>query len=190
MYLASTPAGNELLEHDSLALLLGMMLDQQIPMEKAFTSPDVLRERLGRDLDAADIASIDEAELITLFTTPPALHRFPGAMAKRAQLLCQLVVENYDGDAASIWTTASTGAELVSRLQALPGFGAQKAKMFAALLGKQVGARPKGWRESTAPYGAAGTFISAADVVDKASLVKVKAHKKEAKAAARAQAGD
>src|ERR1700761_1044214 len=107
MHLASTSAANELLERDPLALLLGMMLDQQIPMEKAFTSPEVLRERLGRDLDAADIAHADPDELTAIFSTPPALHRFPAAMAKRAQALCQIVVERYDGDAAAIWTTAT-----------------------------------------------------------------------------------
>jgi uncharacterized HhH-GPD family protein len=186
MYLASTPEANALLERDPLALLLGMMLDQQIPMEKAFTSPDVLRERIGRELDARAIADYDPEKLEAIFTETPALHRFPAAMAKRAQVLCGIVADTYDGDAAAIWTTASSGAELVKRLQELPGFGPQKAKMFAALLGKQVSARPKGWREASAPYGEAGTFQSAADVVDKASLVKVKAYKKEKKAAARA----
>jgi uncharacterized HhH-GPD family protein len=188
MYLASTPAANDLLERDPLALLLAMMLDQQIPMEKAFTSPDVLRERLATDvLDAALIANYDADALVEIFRTPPALHRFPFAMAERSQVLCQLVVDRYDGDAAAIWTTAETGKELVRRISELPGFGPQKAKMFAGLLGKQVGARPPGWRESSAPYGADGTFISAADVVDAQSLAKVKAHKKQQKAAARAE---
>ena len=184
--MASTDAANDLLERDPLALVLGMMLDQQIPMEKAFTSPDVLRERIGHDLNAADIAAYDPDELVTIFSTPPALHRFPAAMAKRAQVLCQLVAERYDGDASAIWATADSGPELVRRLSELPGFGPQKARMFAALLGKQVGARPKGWRESSAPYGAAGSFISVADVTDPKSLAKVKAHKKEAKATAAA----
>jgi uncharacterized HhH-GPD family protein len=191
MYLATTAEANELLERDPLALLLGMMLDQQIPMEKAFTSPDVLRERLGTGdgaLSAADIAGYDPDALTAIFSETPALHRFPAAMAKRAQVLCTIVLDRYDGDAASIWTTAASGAELVRRIGELPGFGPQKAKMFAALLGKQVGARPRGWRESSAPYGAAGTFISVADVVDKGSLAKVKAHKKQTKLAAKAQA--
>jgi uncharacterized HhH-GPD family protein len=188
MYLASTAEANELLERDPLALLLGMMLDQQIPMEKAFTSPDVLRERIGHDLGAAELAAYDEDELVAIFCTPPALHRFPAAMARRAQVLCQIVAERYDGDAAAIWTTAASGDELVRRLSDLPGFGAHKARIFAALLGKQVGARPKGWRESSAPFGAAGSFMSAADVVDAKSLAKVKAHKKEMKAAAKAHA--
>src|ERR1700753_2810975 len=107
MYLASTPEANELLERSPLALLLGMMLDQQIPMEKAFTSPEVLRERLGRDLDARELAAFDPDELVTIFSTPPALHRFPAAMAKRAQVLCQIVADRYDNDAALIWTTAA-----------------------------------------------------------------------------------
>jgi uncharacterized HhH-GPD family protein len=192
MYLASTAAANELLEQDPLALLLGMMLDQQIPMEKAFTSPAVLRERLkidlGTDLDAAGIAAMDEDTLVQIFSTPPALHRFPSAMAKRAQVLCRIVADRYAGDAAEIWTSANTGTELVRRLTELPGFGPQKAKMFAALLGKQAGARPRGWREASAPYGQAGTFVSAADVVDAKSLARVKAHKKEMKAAAKARA--
>jgi uncharacterized HhH-GPD family protein len=187
MYLASTADANELLERSPLALLIGMMLDQQIPMEKAFTSPKVLRERLGRDLDASELAAYDSDELVTIYSTPPALHRFPAAMAKRTQVLCQIVADRYNNDAALIWTTAATGPELIGRLTELPGLGPQKAKMFAALLGKQLGARPKGWRESSAPYGAAGTFISVADVTDSKSLAKVKAHKKETKAAARAQ---
>jgi uncharacterized HhH-GPD family protein len=186
MYLASTTAANDLLEQDPLALLLGMMLDQQIPMEKAFTSPDVLRERIGHNLSAVDIAAYDPQQLEAIFAEPPALHRFPLAMAKRAQVLCAIVAERYDGDASAIWTTAGTGPELVRRLGELPGFGVQKAKIFGALLGKQLGARPKGWRESTSPFGDAGTFCSVADVVDPASLAKVKAYKKEQKAAAKA----
>jgi uncharacterized HhH-GPD family protein len=186
MYLASTAEANTLLERDSLALLIGMMLDQQIPMEKAFTSPDVLRERIGRELNAADIASYDPEALEAIFMQTPALHRFPAAMAKRVQVLCAIVAERYNGDASAIWSSAKTGSELVARLQELPGFGPQKAKIFAALVGKQLGARPRGWRESTTPYGEDGTFKSAADVVDRASLVKVKAYKKQAKADARA----
>jgi uncharacterized HhH-GPD family protein len=185
MFLASTPTANELLERDPLALLLGMMLDQQIPMEKAFSSPAVLQERLGGDLSAATIAGYDPDELVAIFTTTPALHRFPAAMANRAQVLAQILLDRYDGDAAAIWTTARTGAELVERIAQLPGFGAQKARMFAALLGKQVGARPRGWRQATEPYGTEGIFASAADVVDADSLARVKAYKKSQKAAAK-----
>ena len=185
MYLATTDEANALLETDPLALLLGMMLDQQIPMEKAFTSPSVLRERLGSDLDAAAIAAYDPEEMERVFATPPALHRFPAANAKRAQALCAIVADRYGGDAAAVWEGAKDGADLIARLQELPGFGAQKAKIFAALLAKQVGVRPKGWERATEPYGERGTFRSAADVRDAASLAKVKAYKKEMKAKAR-----
>lgn len=185
LYLASNPEANELLAHDPLALLLGMMLDQQIPMEKAFTSPAVLRERIGRELNAAELGAWDPQDFEAIFARPPALHRFPSAMAKRAQVLCQIVADRYDGDAAAIWTTAPTGAELIKRLTELPGFGPQKARIFAALVGKQLGTRPRGWREASRPYGQAGTYCSAADVVDASSLVKVKAYKKQQKAAAK-----
>jgi uncharacterized HhH-GPD family protein len=185
MYLASTDAANDLLERDPLALLLGMMLDQQIPMEKAFTSPEVLRERLGTELDAAAIAGADPELLEEVFRRPPALHRFPAANAKRAQELCSILRDRYDGDAARVWQDATSGADLIARLQELPGFGSQKARIFAALVGKQLGVKPRGWRAATEPYGAAG-YRSAADVVDPASLAKVKAYKREQKAAAKA----
>jgi uncharacterized HhH-GPD family protein len=188
MYLASTDAANDLLERDPLALLLGMMLDQQIPMEKAFTSPEVLRERLGTELDAAAIAGADPEVLEEVFRRPPALHRFPAANAKRAQELCAILRDRYDGDAARVWQDAASGADLIARLQELPGFGSQKARIFAALVGKQLGVKPRGWRAATEPYGAAG-YRSAADVVDPASLAKVKAYKREQKAAAKAERG-
>ena len=186
MFLATTDAANELLEREPLALLIGMLLDQQIPMEKAFTSPEVLRERLGGELDARAIAEYDPEALEAIFREPPALHRFPAAMAKRVQALAQLLVERYDGDAAAVWAGARDGRELVARVAGLPGFGEQKAKIFAALLGKQCGVRPKGWRQATGDFGAAGQFRSVADVVDAASLTKVRAFKKEMKAAAKA----
>ena len=144
MFLATTEAGNALLEKDPLALLIGMLLDQQIPMEKAFTSPEVLRERLGGTLDAHTIAGYDPDELETIFRTPPALHRFPAAMAKRVQALAVVLVERYDGRADAVWDGVRSGDELVARIAALPGFGAQKAKIFTALLGKQYGVRPEG----------------------------------------------
>jgi uncharacterized HhH-GPD family protein len=184
--LATTEAGNDLLAHDPLALLIGMLLDQQIPMEKAFTSPSVLRERLGHDLDAADIAGYDAEAFERLFSTPPALHRFPAAMAKRVQALAQTIVDRFDGRAEAVWTGAADGADLVTRIGALPGFGAQKARIFTALLGKQFGVRPAGWREAAAAYGEDGSFRSVADVVDDASLQKVRSFKKQAKAAAKA----
>jgi uncharacterized HhH-GPD family protein len=186
MFLAATDQANELLEKEPLALLIGMLLDQQIPMEKAFTSPDVLRERMGGSLDAQAIADADPEELEELFRRPPALHRFPAAMAKRVQTLARIVVERYEGDAGAVWRDARTGEELVSRVGELPGFGAQKAKIFTALLGKQLGVRPRGWREATGEFGAAGVHRSVADVTDDASLKKVRAYKQEMKAAAKA----
>ncbi len=187
LHLATTEAANALLEREPLALLIGMLLDQQIPMEKAFTSPEVLRERLGGHLDARTIAAHDPDELEAIFREPPALHRFPAAMAKRVQALAALLVERYDGDAAAVWAGAPSGTDLVDRIAALPGFGPQKAKIFAALLGKQFDVRPEGWREATGNYGEQGGFRSVADVVDDVSLKKVRAFKQQAKAAARAQ---
>ena len=189
MYLASTPQANRLLDDSPLALLVGMLLDQQIPMEKAFTSPEVLRERLGGTLDARAIAEYDPAALEAVFREPPALHRFPAAMAKRVQALAQTLVERYDGDAAAVWTGAGSGSELVQRVGALPGFGPQKAKIFTALLGKQFGVRPRGWREAAGDYGAEGSLRSVADVVDTKSLKAVRTFKQQAKAAARAASG-
>ena len=185
MHLAYTSEANEYLTDQPLALLVGMLLDQQIPMEKAFTSPYELRQRLGHDLDAHEIANYDPATFEQLFRTPPALHRFPAAMAKRVQELARVLVERYDGDAATVWTGAVDGADLVTRLQTLPGFGEQKARIFAALLGKQLGVQPPGWRSAAGTYGEDGSFRSVADVVDDSSLVKVRSYKQEQKAAAK-----
>jgi uncharacterized HhH-GPD family protein len=186
LWLSQVPEADALLARSPLALLIGMVLDQQIPLEKAFTSPYVLKERLGRDLDAADIAGRDPDQLATIFATPPALHRFPGSMAIRVQALCQAVVDDYAGDAAAIWTTAKDGPDLLRRVKALPGFGEQKSKIFVALLGKQLGVRPKGWQTSAGAYGADGSLLSVADIRDAASLQQVRAYKKQAKAAAAA----
>ncbi|GAB4070012.1 HhH-GPD-type base excision DNA repair protein [Angustibacter speluncae] len=186
LHLASTPDANALLERDPLALLLGMLLDQQIPMEKAFTSPHVLAERLGVErLDAAQIASYDPEALLEVFRTPPALHRFPGSMAERTQALCQALVDRFDGRAERVWDDAATGEEVVRRMASLPGFGAQKAKIFTALLGKRYGVRPPGWEQAAGDYGTEG-FRSIADVTDDASRLKVREYKKAAKAAAKA----
>jgi uncharacterized HhH-GPD family protein len=186
MFLATTDDANALLEAEPLAVLIGMLLDQQIPMEKAFTSPAVLKERLGGKLDAATIAATDPDELEEMFRRPPALHRFPAAMAKRVQTLAQVLVDEYDGRAENVWAGAPTGSELVRRVGTLPGFGEQKAKIFTALLGKQFGVRPKGWREAAGAYGEDGSTRSVADVVDAATLKQVRAFKKEQKAAAKA----
>ena len=184
--LAQNDVADGLLDRDPLALLVGMLLDQQIPMEKAFSGPHVLAERLGVDrLDAGQLATCDPGELERIFATPPAIHRFPAAMANRVQALAHRVAEEYGGDAATLWRTASSGAQLVGRLASLPGFGPQKAKIFTALLGKQLGIRPRGWRAASEPYGADGTYLSVADVSNAESLQKVRAYKKELKAAAK-----
>lgn len=185
LHLATTPQGNELLARDPLALLIGMLLDQQIPMEKAFTSPEVLRERLGdaARLDVTEIAGYDPEAFEALFRQQPALHRFPAAMAKRVQELARVIVERFHADPASVWTDAATGEDLLQRVQTLPGFGTQKAKIFVALLGKQFGVRPPGWRDVAGDYGVEGATRSVADVVDAESLTKVRAFKKQQKAA-------
>ncbi len=182
------PKASELLRTSPLALLLGMMLDQQIPMEKAFSSPYVLRERLGHDLDAADIAGYDPEALTAIFAKPPALHRFPAANAKRAQELCQVLVRRYDGDAAQLWNGAADGKELLKRVGELPGFGKQKAQIFVALLGKQFGVTPSGWREAAGAYGEEGAHRSVADITDEGSLGKVRSFKQQMKAAAKDKA--
>jgi uncharacterized HhH-GPD family protein len=188
MHLATTAAANELLATDPLALLMGMLLDQQIPMEKAFTSPRVLAERMSVErLDADAIAGYDPVAFEELFRRVPALHRFPAAMAKRVQEMCRTVAQRYDGETERIWTEAATGQELVDRVAALPGFGELKATIFVALLGKQFGVRPAGWQQATGIFGVPDTFRSAADVVDTESLQKVRAYKREQKAAAKAE---
>jgi uncharacterized HhH-GPD family protein len=180
---------DRLLEDDPLALLIGMVLDQQIPLEKAFSSPLVLKERMGGgDLDVKAIAEADEDTLNAWFVTPPALHRFPASMGKRVQELCQHLVEHYAGDAAAVWTTAASGDELYKRLRAMPGFGEQKAKIFVALLGKRLRAAPKGWEAAAKEYGEKGSFRSVADIDGPTALKQVRAFKQEMKAAAKAKA--
>jgi|SRR5579875_2556295 len=170
-----------LLSNDPLALLIGMVLDQQIPLERAFSAPRDLRDRLGGHLDVHEIAGMDPDRLAALFSIRPALHRFPAANAKRVQQLCRIVVDRYDGDAGNVWQTASTGEELLARVRELPGFGEQKAKIFVALLGKQLGVRPKGWEQAAGRFGQRGTYLSVADIVDRDSLGKVRAYKQQMK---------
>jgi uncharacterized HhH-GPD family protein len=177
---------NKLLSRSPLALLLAMMLDQQVPLEKAFSSPYQLSLRLGHEPTAAELADFDPDALVTIFSARPALHRFPRAMAARAQELARQLVEQYDGDAASVWTGAETGQELVTRLSKLAGFGGYKAQITTALLGKQFGVRPSGWREAAGHFGAEGSHYSVADIIDDASLAAVRAYKKDIKAAAKA----
>jgi len=185
LHLTGDAEADAVLSRDPLALLIGMVLDQQVTMEKAFSSPAELARRLGGPLDAASIAALEPEELATVFKERPALHRFPGSMAGRVQQVSRAVAEDYGGKADAIWKGTRSGEELVGRLKSLPGFGEQKSKIFAALLGKQLGVRPEGWREATAPYGGEGTYLSVADITDAASLEKVRATKKAMKARAR-----
>ncbi len=190
LHVTGDPEADELLSRDPLALLVGMVLDQQVTMEKAFSSPAELARRLGTpgSLDAATIAAMDPDELVALFRERPALHRYPGSMATRVQAVSRAVAEDYGGRADAIWTGVRTGGELMDRLSALPGFGEQKAKIFAALLGKQLGVRPEGWREATAPYGDDGAYLSVADITSPETLAKVRTNKQAIKAKAKARA--
>jgi len=177
---------NALLDRDALALVIGLTLDQQITLEKAFTSPWVLCERLGHEPTATELAGFDPDALIETFATPPALHRFPRAMALRVQQVCQAIVDGYGGEPANLWTGAADGKQLLARIQALPGFGTQKAQIFVAMLGKQYGVQPRGWRAAAGGYGPANVFRSVADITDDESLAKVRAYKKQMKAEAKA----
>ena len=189
LHLSQDPDADALLSRDPLALLLGMLLDQQIPMEKAFRGPAVLLERLGH-LDAAKIADADPEGFAALMSTPPAVHRFPGSMAKRVQELCRALVEHHGGRAEALWEGAQDGTadgqEVLRRLKALPGFGTQKAQIFLALLGKQCGVTPDGWREAAGAYGESGALRSIADVTSQESMLEVRAYKQSVKAAAKA----
>ncbi len=188
LFLSGEPDADALLTDDPLALLVGMVLDQQIPLEKAFRSPFDLRQRLGGTLDAAAVASMDPDALAGIFSARPALHRFPKSMAARVQELCARIVDTYGGDAAAVWTSAATGKELRDNVRALPGFGEQKARIFVALLGKQLGVRPPGWEKAAGPFGEQGSFRSVADIDSPETLAKVRRYKQELKARAKAQA--
>jgi uncharacterized HhH-GPD family protein len=183
--LSGDPKADELLETEPLALLIGMLLDQQVPMERAFHSPYDLKERLGGRLEAAELAGIDADALTQVFRGPPALHRFPGSMAGRTQELCRVLVERYGGDAGQVWASAATGQELFANLKALPGFGEQKARIFTALLAKRLGVAPPGWDEVAGAYGRPG-YWSVADIDGPDALARVREHKREIKAAAKA----
>jgi uncharacterized HhH-GPD family protein len=176
---------NELLTSSALALLIAMLLDQQIPLERAFSAPRDLWARLGHEPTAEELADYNPEALAVKFGERPALHRYPKAMAARTQELARLIVADYGGDAAALWTTATSGQDLLKRVEALPGFGQQKAKIFVALLGKQLGVRPPGWREASGVFGAEGSYLSVADIVDDESLGKVRSYKQALKAAAK-----
>ncbi|HEY7069712.1 MAG TPA: HhH-GPD-type base excision DNA repair protein [Acidimicrobiales bacterium] len=180
------PEADKLLSEEPLALLIGMLLDQQVPMEWAFGAPLRLRDRMGGHLDAAEIAALDPDKLEAVFKGPPALHRFPGSMGKRTQALCQMLVDDYDGDAAQVWAGVESGTELLRRLQALPGFGGEKARIFAALLAKRFGVQPPGWEQATAPF-SDDQPRSVADIDSAESLARVRAWKKMMKAQKKAK---
>ncbi len=182
--IAQDEAADKVLSEDPFALLMGMLLDQQCPRERAFAGPAKVLERFG-SLDPAEIAAADPDEFAALCSTPPAVHRFPGSMATRIQALAAHVADEYDGRTDRLWTEAGSGRELLRRLQAIPGFGKQKSQIFVALVGKQLGVRPEGWAEAAGDYAEPGSFRSVADVVDGTSLEKVRAFKKEKKAAAK-----
>lgn len=175
LHFTESTEANRLLARDGLALLIGMLLDQQFPMERAFYGPQLLKERLGEDLDAGRIAGWDPDEMVAVFKGPPAIHRFPGSMAKRTQDLCRALVDDYDGEADRIWETADDGTELLKRLKALPGFGDAKARIFVGVLGKRLGVAPKGWEAQAADW------PSIADVATFEDVAVLRSRKREMK---------
>lgn len=185
LHLTDDPAADELLTNNPLALLIGMLLDQQIAMEVAFVGPLKIQQRVG-DVDARTIAATDPDVFLEAFKQTPAVHRFPGSMATRVQTLCQTLVDDWGGDAAAIWTEGDPdGKTVLKRLKALPGFGEQKAKIFLALIGKQLGFSGTGWREAAGAYGEEGSRRSVADITSPETLLEVRETKRAAKAAAK-----
>jgi len=189
LHITDDPAADALLTDNPLALLIGMLLDQQVAMETAFSGPLKIQERIGA-VDAATLADYDPDALVAAFQQSPAVHRYPGSMAGRVQTLCRTLEQDWGGDAAALWTRDDPdGPTVLKRLKALPGFGEQKARIFLALLGKQYGFTGAGWREAAGAYGEEGSFRSVADIVSPDSLAKVREFKKAAKAAASAAKG-
>jgi len=187
-YLTGNAAADQLLAKDPNAVLIGMVLDQQVTMEKAFTGPAVIAERMGGRLDVAAIAAMDPEQFAALCAKPPAVHRFPGSMAGRVQGVCQVLVRDWKGQASRMYASAATGQDLKRLIASLPGFGEQKASIFVALLGKRFGVTPAGWEQAAGGYGRPGTFVSVADIADPASLQLIREAKRLAKAEARADA--
>jgi uncharacterized HhH-GPD family protein len=188
LWLTGDAEADQLLTEDDNALLIGMVLDQQVPMEKAFSGPLVIAQRMGGRLDVAAVAAMSEDDFVALCSRPPAIHRFPAAMAKRVRQICQVLTEDYDGQAANLWKDARSGSEVKANLERLPGFGSDKAAIFTAVLGKLRGITPEGWRIAAGYYGEPDTFRSVADIVDSDSLQKVRETKKSVKAAKKASA--
>lgn len=186
LYLSGDPEADALLSSTPLALLIGFVLDQQVPLEWAFRGPATLAERLGAPLDAAAIAAVDPERLVDAFSRKPALHRYPASMAGRVQALCQVVAGEYGGNAAAVWEGVDDASALLRRITSLPGFGDQKARILVALLGKQLGVRPRRWVEASEPFAALGSTASVADITDAESLQRVRDYKQSLKAAKRA----
>ncbi|WP_332602262.1 HhH-GPD-type base excision DNA repair protein [Arthrobacter sp. S2(2024)] len=186
LHITGDPAADQLLSDDAFALLIGMLLDQQVTMESAFAGPEKIRMRIG-SVSPATIAEYDPDGFVDVFKERPSVHRFPGSMASRVQDLAAVVQRDWNGDATAIWTRDEPdGQEVLNRLKGLPGFGEQKAKIFLALLGKQRGLQAPGWREAAGAYGQENAFLSVADIVDPESLRRVRANKQAAKAAIKA----
>ncbi|GAA2235671.1 Fe-S cluster assembly protein HesB [Herbiconiux moechotypicola] len=187
LHITGDTAADELLSTDPLALLIGMLLDQQVAMETAFEGPAKIAARIDGPFDASNLAGYDPEALVEVFRQTPAVHRYPGSMAGRVQALCAALVDDWGGSASALWTVGDPdGATLLKRLKALPGFGDQKARIFVALLGKQYGVQPEGWRAAAGAYGEEGSHRSVADIVDAGSLALVRETKRAAKAAAKA----
>ncbi len=181
MFITGDAEADKLLNSDGTAVLIGMLLDQQVPMEWAFTGPATLHARLGH-LDAAKVAAMDQAAFVTVCCQKPAIHRFPASMGRRIHDLCAMLVANFDGRGEAVWTDVKSGDELYARLRTLPGYGEEKARIFVAILGKRFKVRPKGWQDAAGKFGD-DTPRSVADITDTASLGKVREWKKAAKAA-------
>jgi uncharacterized HhH-GPD family protein len=188
LFITGDAEADELLNSDGTALMIGMLLDQQVPMEWAFTGPATLRSRLGH-LDAAKIAAMGEEEFVAVCADRPAIHRFPASMGRRVHALCVVLADEYDGRAANVWSDVADGAELKKRLKALPGFGVEKSEIFIALLAKRQGVRPDGWEAAAGAY-AEETPRSVADIHDEASLGRVREWKQARKAAKKAAAAE
>jgi uncharacterized HhH-GPD family protein len=183
LYITGDADADGLLNSDGTALLIGMLLDQQVPMEWAFLGPSTLRRRLGH-LDAASIAAMSQDSFVAVCCDRPAIHRFPAAMGRRIHDLCSVLVTDFDGAGERVWGGARSGDDLYARLRTLPGYGDEKARILVAILGKRMGVRPRGWRAAAGPFGDA-TPRSVADVRDPRTLAKVREWKQAAKAAKR-----
>jgi uncharacterized HhH-GPD family protein len=186
LHISQDVGADKVVSSNPFALITGMLLDQQVMIEVAFSAPAELQRRLGKKITPALVAAMDPDDLAAVFSQRPALHRYPKSMAKRVHDLGRELMADYGGDTERVWRDADSGSELVARLHALPGFGEQKAKIFAALLGKQLSVRPAGWREATSPYGDEGSFRSVADIVDSETLNRVRAFKQDLKAKTKA----